>query len=314
MSKFNLLFFLNAYKDAASTNQPNFQNFKWSREINGLSASKPLSQELSLAPGESKTVFDGTRALSQDGSTVYSLALKVGASSIYVLKHISGTAPAFRTARSSAADATTQITVTQNGPLLIFTSTGGTALSLIAGGAVVGDYVRLGSLFDVNNQGEWKILALTATSLTVKNDIGVAQGPITLAAGFDDQLRVYGALGVQVDDTLNITGGFSIISRDAYKITAVSDNLVEFSSLEVLPTEASVTTNALAIYSAAKQFVYLETSEKVSLIINGIATGDVEPFLVGNKPGIFVKTATMWSLAITNQSTDPASVYVAAIE
>lgn len=314
MSKFNLLFSLNTYKDAASTNQPNFQNFKWTREINGLPASAPLSQEFSLAPGESKTIFDGTRALAHDGTTVYSLLPKAGFSSTYVLKHVSGTAPAFRTARVSGADATTQITVTQNGPLLTFTSTGGTALNLIVGGAVVGDRVRLGTDFDVNNQGEWKIIALTATSFTVENDIGVAQGPVTLGADFADQLRVYSAAGVQVNDVLNITGGFSVVSRDAYKITAVSDNFVEFSSLEILPSEPSVNTNALAIYSAAKQFVYLEASERCSMIINGIAAGDVEPFLVGNKPGIFVKTATMWSLAITNQSTESAALYVAAIE
>ena len=314
MSKFSLMFFLNASADSVSSNHPNLQNFKWTREMSGLPVSKPLSQELSLAPGESKTIFDGTRSLSHDNTTVYSLAPKSVNSTTYVLSHVSGTAPQFRTSRSSGADATTQITITQNGPLLKFASTGGTALNLIVGGAVVGDYVRIGNLFNISNQGQWKIIALTATSLTIENDLGVAEGPITLGAGFANQFRIYSALGVQINDTLNITGGFSPVSRKAYKITAVSDNFIEFSSLEILPTESSIMTNSLSIYSAAKQFVYLETDQKIDMILNGIDAGNVEPFLTGNKPGIFVKTATIWSLAITNQSTDPAVVYIAAIE
>ena len=205
MPNLNFLVFLNTYSDANSSNAPSLSNFKWDRELKGLPVNNPASLAFSLAPGETKTLFDGSRTLDQDGTTQYSIALKALSSNTYVLTNVSGTAPNFRTPRSPGADATTQITATANGPLRTFTSTGGTALALISGGVVVGDYVGLGNLFNQLNQGEYKILALTATSFTVENELGVAEGPNTLGAGFASQLQIYSAAGVQVGDTLIIS-------------------------------------------------------------------------------------------------------------
>lgn len=316
MPNLNFLVFLNTYSDANASNNPSQNNFKWDREIKGLSVNNPLSLAFSLAPGETKVLFNGTRTLLQDGSTQYSIALKPLSSNTYQLSGVAGTLPNFRTPRITGADATTQVTVTLNGPLVTFASTGGTALALIAGGAVVGDYVRIGNLFNPLNQGEFKILSLSATSFTVENDIGAAEGPITLGAGFASQIQIYSALGVQIGDTLVISGGFSAVTQGSYKITSVAANMLEFYSTDVLPVEGPITTQAIAVYSAAKQLVYLESDQHCSMILNGVAAGDMEPLVIGNstKPGIFMKSSTIYSMSVTNLSTDTASLFLASAE
>lgn len=316
MPNLNLLVFLNTYSDANSSNNPSQNNFKWDREVKGLSVANPLSVAFTLAPGETKTLFNGARALAQDGTTQYSISLKPLSSNTYVLSGVAGTLPSFRTARAPGADATTQVAATQNGPLVIFSSTGGTAFDLIVGGAVVGDYVRIGNLFSPALQGEYKILALTATSLTVENEAGVSQGPITLGAGFASQVSIYSALGVQINDTLVISGGFSAVTQGSYKVTSVGANFVEFYSTDALPIESNIQTQAIAVYSAAKQLVYLESDQHVSMILNGVAGGEISPFVIGNstKPGIFMRTSTIYSMSVTNASTSPANLFLASAE
>ncbi len=316
MSTFNFLVFLNAYGDANSSNAPSLNNFRWDREVKGLAVNNPNGRSFSLAPGETKTLFSGLRTLLQDGTTQYSLTLKFLTTNTYVLTNVAGTAPNFRTPRAPGADATTQITATINGPLVTFASTGGTPLNLIVGGVVAGDYVRLGNLFNQVNQGEQKILARTATSFTVENEIGTAEGPITLGAGFASQLQIYSALGVQVGDTLVISGGFSPVTQDSYKVTGVGANFLEFFSADVLPLEGPITTQDIAVYDSAKQFVYLESDQHVSLNINGAAAGEIKPFvsLSSTQPGIFMRTSTQYSMSVTNNSSDSASLFLATVE
>lgn len=316
MPTLNFLVFLNAYSDSNPSNAPSLNNFKWDREVNGLAVGNPQGLPFTLAPGETKSLFSGIRTLSQDGTTQYSIALKSLTSNTYVLSNVGGTAPNFRTPRSPGADATTQITATLNGPLVTFASTGGTPLSLIAGGVVVGDYVRLGNLFNQANQGERKILSLTATSFTVENELGVAEGPIVLGAGFAVQLQIYSALGVQIGDTLNISGGFSAVTQGSYKITSVGAEFVEFFSADALPAEGPITTQAIAAYFSAKQLVYLESDQHCGITLNGVSGNEIKPFVVNNSviPGVFMRTSTIYSMSVTNNSTDPANLFLASVE
>lgn len=316
MAKLNFLVFLNSYSDPQSSNNPSLSNFKWDRESNGLSASNPQSLAFSLAPGESRVLFNGTRTLAQDNTTQYSLALKPLTSNTYVLSAVGGALPNFRAPRAPGADATTQITVTQNGPLFTFASTSGTPLNLISGGVVVGDYVRLGNLFNQANQGEQKIISLTATSFTVSNELGNAEGPITLGAGYASQLQIYSAAGVQIGDTIILSGGFSPVSQGSYKVTSVAANYLEFYSTDILPAEGPITTQAIAIYLAAKKLVYLEADKHVSMILNGVSGNEIEPFIEGQnvQPGIFMRSSTVYSLSVVNNSSDVASLFLASVE
>jgi len=316
MSSLNLLIYLNASSDPQASNSPSLGNFKWTRDTSGLSVSNPSSIGFDLAPGETKSLFDGERTLAQDGTTQYGIALKPANSSIYVLSHSGGTAPQFRTPRTSGASATTAVTVTLNGPVATFTSTGGTLFALIVGGVVVGDYVRIGTLFNAGNQGEWQIIARTATSFSIVNDLAVAEGPIVLGAGFADQVRIYSAAGVQAGDTLLINSGFSLVTQGSYIVTSVADNFLEFSSTEVLPAEGPITTQ-VAVYSSAKRLVYLESDQNVSMILNGVGSNNIEP-LADNcgcvKPGVFLQTSLVYSMSVTNNSLSAAKLFFASVE
>lgn len=398
MSKLNFLVHLNAYSDAGSSNAPSLSNFKWTRDLTGIPASNPISEAFTLAPGESKTIFSGTRTLAQSIDTVYSLQLKPLSSSTYRLQYTSGTAPLFRTPRVIGSDATTPITTITNGPVITYSSpasvSGATATFTgqaagmttdvifdadtqgaagndivlvgdgvstlvelsdawntanpsnqivqdigdfsqvldaaaeiqLAGGVdqvvglnmtdvQIGDKVKIGSVFNTLNQGEFKILAKSANSFTVENYTGVNEGPITLGSQFADQIRIFSAAGVQEGDTLVISEGFSSVTFGSYKITDVTDNYVEFYSTSVLPQETGIS-SALDIYSQTKNLVYLEANQKCTVELNGVQMASMEPFIINNskQPGVFMLKATVYSFTVTNNSLDTASCFVATVE
>lgn len=314
MSKLNFLVYLQTYSDVSASNNPSLSNFKWAREITGIPASNPISEAFSLAPGESKTIFSGVRSLLVDGTTEFSLQLKPLSSSTYRLLATAGQAPGFRTARTTSADATTEVTAAVNGPIVTFSSTGGTAFDFSS--VQVGDFVRIGDQFNTLNQGKFKILAKTATSFTIENYTGVNEGPIVLGATFADQIRIYSASGVQEGDTIVIKSGFSSVTFGSYKVTDVTDNYVEFYSTAVLPQETDIISADLAIYSQAKNLVYLESNQKATVEINGTQMAAMEPFIINNskQPGVFMLKASVYSFTVTNNSLDTASCFVATVE
>lgn len=314
MSKLNFLVFLNTYSDPSASNNPSLSNFKWNRDVSGLPASNPLSEAFSLAPAESKDIFNGSRTLLSDNTTTFSIALKPLSSQTYVLTATAGTLPNFRTPRAIATDATSEVTVTVNGPLAIFTFTAGTLPNLAS--VVVGDYVRIGDQFNQLSRGEFKILAKTSTSFTIENQVAAAEGPIVLGATFADQIMIYSAAGVQVGDTIVISSGFSAVTQGAYKVTSVGPNFLEFYSTNLLPQESGIVDPAINIYYAAKTLIYIETNQKVNVVINGTQTITVDPIITGvsRQPGILMLTHLVYSLSVTSQSTDTASLFLASVE
>jgi|SRR5581483_3149586 len=59
MPNFNFEVFLNSYADAISTNSPSMNNFKWDRNVNGLSVNNPTSLTAQIAASGSQTLFTG---------------------------------------------------------------------------------------------------------------------------------------------------------------------------------------------------------------------------------------------------------------
>ena len=315
MSKLNLLLSINAYQDENPTNHPSKSNWKWVSDLQGIDIEEPYSSTVKLAPGQSLQLFSGETAISDDNTTTYDLNLKSGSTNLYILKHNSGTAPVFRTERSTGADATTEVTVTKNGPLLTFSSTGGTALNLISGGAVVGDEVRIQNIFNALNQGKFKILALTATSFTVENASGQPEGPITLGAGFAADFRIYSQTGVQIGEKVKIDSGFSSVTFGTYEISDVGPDFIQIYSLKTLPEETDIS-EELNIYNNSKKFLYLESNKTLSVTVDGSDNGKIEPFSLDTKlkPGIYLKNSSMYSAQITNESQETATVFYATAE
>jgi len=400
MPKLNFLVFLNSYSDTDSSNNPSLNNFKWNREVNGLFVNNPLSQAFSLAPGETKTLFNGTRTLTQDGTTQYSLTQVPLSTQTYQLNFTGGTNPTFRTGRTTGADASTQVFVTQNGPLLTFSApaisalaahfvgqvfgmttnititannlgvggnsilltgngtssvstliaawntanpsnqatlsagdgtqvpslgatimlSGGvnpaTAFNLISGGVVVGDSVLIGNLFSPLNQGIYTIVSLTATSFTVISDNGIPEGPILLGVNFASQVNVYGSVGVQVGDTLAIFGGFSPVTQGSYVITGVTSTYIQFYTTAILPVEGPITTEDIAVYSAAKSFIYMEADQNCEVTLNGTNISNINPLVINNstRPGVLMNSSTIYTITVTNNSITPANLYMASAE
>lgn len=314
MGKFNIFVHLNAYKDSAPSNNPALNNFKWSREITGVEANKAQSVEICLAPNESRTIFNSERVLSNDNTTEFGLSLKSGTTNTYVLKYEAGTFPDFRTSRYIAIDATTEVTVSVSNGYTTIQSTGGTLFNLSS--VLIGDEISLGPAFNASNQGRFKVLSKTADAVVIENSSAVNEGPIVLGSDFDEDVRIYSAAGVQVEDKVRLSSGFSTLVQDTYEITGVQDNLIEFYSSKTLPPESPIVGPTLDIYASAKKLVYLETDKKISLEVNGVVESSLEPFIDGNAstPGVFLKRSTMWSLVITNTSTDMATLYIASIE
>lgn len=312
----NILVYLNSYKDANSpTNNPLQNVFKFTREINGLSVSKANSNDHSLAPAESKTLFNGTRTLTQNNTTEYTISQAGASPNVFELEWTGGQAPSFRALRTTGADATTEVDVTISGYVATFTSSAGTPFDLVTGGVVVGDQVLIGSNFNLSNQGVYTVISVTATSFSVQNQNAVGETGIVLGAGFADEVRIFGASGVQIGDYLNIFGGFSPASRAVYQVTYVQDNLVKFYSNSLLPAE-TVVTDDIVIYSAAKKLFYLESDQPVSVTINGSPESNVYPFndptYAG--PGILLKSSLIWSVSVTNLSLNTANLYTASVE
>lgn len=308
MSKLNVNLNLSAYQDSNPTNNPMQSVIRWTRQISGLSITDPSDSVLSLGPGETKSLFSGARSLNSDITTGYDLFLKPGTSSTYVLKHTSGTAPFFRNPGFLGSDSSTEIAVSKSANLVTLTHVGGTDPQFSAN-AAPGDFIFLGDVFNSANQGAFKILSVSASSLSIENANGLPE-TVTLGVGFPDNFRVFGAAGVQAGDRLLLGSDF-ILSSGVYDVTYAQDNLVEFYFTGTLPEVSDLTTEDVVVYSTAKKMVYLESSQKVSVSVNGVAH-EISP--LGSNPAMFLMSGNVHSLSVTNSESTPSQIYVASVE
>jgi hypothetical protein len=313
MSKLNILTSIFGYEDENPTNNPSKANFRWTTDLQGIEIKEPKSETVKLAPSQSKSLFSGMASLLDDNTTTYDITLKPSTTNTYIIMHNSGTAPEFRQARNIASDATTEVDVTKNGPLLTFTASAGTIWNLTS--VLVGDEVRIGGVFNIQNQGKYKILSKTTTSFTVDSASGVAETSISLGITFSSQVQIYSSTGVQIGDKVDLTSGFSSVSLGTYEITDVASDYIEIFSPKVLPEEIAVQTT-LNIYTSQKKFIYIESDKKLDIKINGIISNKIEPIQFGTKqkPGIFLNTGSVYSLEIENKSLDTATVFFVTAE
>lgn len=303
---------INIYEDASVTNNPAKNNVRWTNTIEGIEVSEPESRSLRVAGKQTETLFSGVVPTSIDGTTTFDLTIKPSVSGTYVLKHNAGTQPNFRTKRNLATDATSQVTITKSGALLTFTASGGTLFSTAA--LVFGDSVRIGPAFSVYNQGLYKILSFTSTSFTIENIAGVVQN-VTLGATFDDEIRAFSANGVQIGDKVKITANFSGYSQDVYEITDVDPEYLEIHTNKSIPEESNVQAQVV-VYSTSKTFFYIECDKPCTLFIDGVNQGQIKPFFFGTKQrsGVFMRTGSMYSAEIRNDSVDLANVLIISAE
>ena len=314
MSILNLLQSVVAYDDTQITtvnNNPFLRVGDWQRNYFGISVNNPLSQKFTIPANASLTLFDGTRTLTLDNTTVVSITNTSG--STYRISNVSGTLAGFRTNRAIAVDATTQWTVSvNNNSLVTLTNSAGTTPSL--GTVVAGDMLYLGpnSGFNVLNQGYYSIVSSTTNSVSIQNNNAIAE-TATLGSSFATNFLIYASAGVQVGDTMILSAGFSTITLGNYIVTAVTSLFVEFSATSPLPLQASVTPTAsgMVFYSACKFLIYLETNQSCVLRINSDVSNNniVQPFSLDNPgqpdsgiKGLYTKIGPSYRAVIVNQS------------
>jgi len=298
------------------------------REFKNQSIKNVLSNQVVVPPSGSVSIYSGVQATSIAADTAFDVTLLSGSADAYRFRRSAGTQPALRAERSFLADATSEVTVTvNNNATATFASTGGTVLSM--GAVAVGDVLRVSGVptgdaagpFNALNAGYWVVAAKTANSVACVRPDGAsfsaaAEGPIVLGAGFASSFRIYSAAGVQVGYQVDITAGFSPVTRRTLTVSAVAPDFFEVSSPVALPLEAGVVPGAAGVtfYASAKHVVYIETDQAASIRLNG-DTSDrclMAPFLPGdpNQVAVFHKLGMTYSVTAVNRSaSDPMSVY-----
>lgn len=323
MPTLNLHANITAFGDEdTGTSQPKMKYADWTTDRTQIPIEEPLNREFKFGPAQTRTIFDGQRTLSVDGTTSFDLTANAIKPGIYRLTHVGGTAPNFRAARTVELGGEDVEVIINNNATAEFTLD---ALSTPTFADVeVGDTVFIpdtttgdaASPFNVANTGFWVVLTIAASGAGANRKlicarpsgedfVGVGE---TVSVATDSQFRVFSADPVQVGDFLELSAGFSAVSLKSYQITAVTDSWIEFTSGESLPLESSVEPGAagISIYSDAQSIVYIETDQEASIRINGSTQDYIRP--VPRKPadikyrGQFLLTGVIWKLVIVNRA------------
>ena len=316
-----------AYEDQSSTNNPQQRPFDWSRILQGIPVDNPACDPFRVLPLQSVTLFDGTRSISADGTTRYSLSVLNTALNRYRLKWTGvGTAPVFRTDRvvDFAPPSTITITPQLNQSVAVTASAGAIFGAVLPGDVVFIPGVSTGDgtgIFDSLNEGFWSVLDATVSQLILVRNPGQVYSAKaeTVHIVSNASFQVFTSTGVQLDDTLSLVSGFTASLLQNYEIVAVTANAIEFLSGVTLPPIASIMpgAGAIVIFSNAKSFVYVESDQNLGLTLNNnTGTFPVEPLLAGdpNKVGLFQLMGTVYKLVVTNKSTQSATVKVLSAE
>lgn len=301
------------YDDASSSNQPLRKFLDWRKTVPSTTVSNPITQNITLSLDSSQLVFSGTVSTSLAADSVFSLALNPTSSTLYRMTNTSGTAPAFRTDRGlTLSGATITVTVNNNATLKLSTSASNFT-SVQVGDTIFIPTVLTGdaaSPFSVLNGGYWVVLARTTTTVTLRRPVNITfEGVAELVVlTTNSQVQAFSSTGVQIDDSLEISAGFSTITQKTFVVSSVTPSWVEFVSTESLPLETSITpgVSGLTFYSNAKRFVRVECDQEATLRFNG-DTGSfvrLSPSIPSSPSGVawLESWGNFYSLTIVNRS------------
>lgn len=311
-----------AFGDPDSTAQPRLRHFDWLRAQSVVDAANPRSETYTLAPGESRTIFSGVRALALDGTTEMEVSMVAGTTMDYRLSHTGvGTAPGFRTSRSlDLTGQTVTVTVNSN-ETATFATTGGAFA-----GAVVGDVLWIpGSVdgvtspFSVANQGQWLILSASSGSIVARRAEDFNAEAQVVSVTDVDHVVVFSAAGVQVGDKIEVISGFGSANRGTFPIVEVTDRFVTVRSVLPMVDETLLPgAGSVVIHSNAKRWMRIESDQEVAVRCNGDATNltRIVPWVAGDSAmsGDYSRTGPTYSLTIVNLSLSSAQVSLVSIE
>ena len=316
-----------AFTDSEISSNPRLKNVDWYRDISGMPVADPRSEAHSIAPGASKTIFDGTFASTIDGTTAFGLSLSTIDPSRYRLTHSAGTVPGIRTGRALTLNTiAVTFTVNTNATMTVSIPAGPDFTAVQVGDGVFVPHTTTGdasSPVSVLNAGYWEVLAkASSVNITLVRPSGTdfegITQTVTLTA--NSQFRAYSAAGVQIGDSVDITAGFTLSTRKTFEVVAATDLFVEIISTTALAAQAGIlpTATGLVFFSTNKTFLYIEANQECSVRVNG-DTGNFQrlsPPDASNAswPAQYMRRGPTWLLSIVNLSPTTVNVLVVHAE
>ena len=314
-----------AYCDSARTSNPQKTPINWGSSLVNLPFENAGTVPVELPLGATQTILNGTRSLTIDNTTVFSLTSSSLSADRYRLASTGGTAPGFRTARAVTLN-TIGVVVTVNANLSVsLTAQSGSPFSAIAGG----DQVFIPGLstgdpagpFSSLNEGWWTVLTASSTILVLTRGTGAFSATSETVTPTDDvSFFAFSPSGTQIGDTLRLSAGFAASALSSYEILAVTAGWIEFQALLPLANQTGIepTAAGVAVYTSAKRFLLIETDQEIIVQLNGSTdvSNVVTPLLPGNCrfPGVIMKFGPVWQLTLINRSSATANVSVVSAE
>jgi hypothetical protein len=323
MSNLKMLTSIVAFRDPIpETANPRLRHVDWMRSFSIQDAGNPRSDSYGLAPAETRVIFDGTRTLTVNGNTVFSLSLVPGETINYRIRHTSGTAPGFRTARSfNAVGGAVSLAVNADQTATI-SITSGSFTGIQAGDTLwlPGAEESVTTPFQLANQGFWLVMTVSALTMVVRRTgdfNGITQSGLVING--NDQMKAFSAAGVQEGDKIELLSGWATANLGTYVIVGVTSSYIDIqSTAKPLAFENTVTPTALGqtVYSSGKRMLYVESDQEVILRINGDAGNlyKVGPWVAGEDPGQFLMTGAVWALTVVNAGQQMANISVISVE
>lgn len=314
----NLNYQLLIYKDIPSNGKPSFRIPDITDTMNQVAMNNVKFDDPTLAPGETRTIAVTTRTIPIDNTTEFSLVRIISTQDIVRLVWTgTGTNPAFRAKRNLATDATTQISTARQGPNIIrFLSTGGTPLDSTA--VQVGDILQLGkptdtfqSPFGAQNWGaEYQIQAKGTNYVDVidNGNAGLDLG-IVLGADFDQAFRIISQGPILKGDKVHIDGSnINANNIKDFEITGISSDYVEFLNPFESDQTFVNTSNLIKLYDYLVEFVYVQATGPVTLLLNQVNQEDLVP--LGNGKCLKMGTTKAWQIQAVNKNDYPIEVTI----
>jgi hypothetical protein len=315
-----------AYADIGATSNPTKKYVDWGVR-RSYPVGNPKSVPYTIDPGGTLTLFSGTRSLSVDNTTNFSLALSTLAADRYRFTFTSGADPVLRTARAlTLATRTVVVTVNANLTATMATQAGDwTAVQ-------VGDTVFLpdtttgdsASPFNPLNTGYWVVIAVAGDGSSVQlarpSGTGFIAYSESVAVSSNPQVLAFSAAGVQVSDKVRISAGFVAPVLGTYQIVAVTSKWFEIVSTKPLPTgvSAAPTATGIQIYTQAKRYARVEGDQSFVLRWNGDTSNlnQVDPWAAADadQTGWDEKVGPCWSAIVVNLSSAPLNLLFISAE
>lgn len=305
-----------AYGDGKLTSNPSRVFWNWTRRVLGLAVGNPQSFPMGIDAGASTSIFNGSRTLATDATTVFSIARNPVNTGLYRLTSIGGTSPAFRTARAVAtAGVTLSFSDNLDGSATLAADSGifGAVQAgdmLFVPGVTTGDAALV--TFSPNNEGFWTVLAATGSSLILTRLPGelfsvANEGKLATA----NSLQVFSAAGAQAGDKLTLSAGFAPVALKTYPIVNVTASWVEIGSTTPIPAQSGILPGAtgVSIYTSLKQFIRVEADQECVVQLNGDTGSSVRlsPVMPGDEENVgwLELRGAIWSVQIVNLAQVP---------